>query len=134
MGLISRVSSRTYRLQQTSTKTMIRVSRFLRQSAMNQNRIRDMHLARKGMDRDNFLHDANVGLGAYGCMAIWFGFWGYKTYCQYILNLEHRYLRLPISERKQYGRIEPEMWLMQRDCLNERSEGFEVWKSIWKIM
>ena len=93
-----------------------------------------MHLARKGMDRDNFLHDANVGYGAYACMAAWFGFFAYKNYCQYLLNLEHRYCRLPLSERRTLGREHPEMWLMQRDCLNDRSEGFEVWKSVWKIM
>merc|ERR1712088_320950 len=93
MGLISRVSSRTYR----GRKKMMRLSRCLRQSVQNQTKIRDMHLNRKGMDRDS-------------------------------------YLRLPVGERQKHGRVEPEMWLFKRETLNTRHEGFEFWRSTWKLM
>ena len=113
---------------------MMRLSRCLRQSVQNQTKIRDMHLNRKGMDRDNYLQGVTPGPGAYAFILMFGGLLWYKSYCTYCMNLEHRYLRLPVGERQKHGRVEPEMWLFKRETLNTRHEGFEFWRSTWKLM
>merc|ERR1712061_28129 len=99
MGLISRVSSRTYSFRGV---TIMRFNAFTWQALRRQymTKARETHLKRVGMDRDNFLHDQKQGFGVWMCFGVWALLFGIYTpfwrHCQYE---EMKYVRLPIEER-----------------------------------
>ena len=111
-----------------------RVSRLLRQYVSKQ---REIHLRRQGMDRDNFLHDQKNGSLGYFVGTVTFSFLLYKAYVHYLINLEHRFSRMSIEDRKAADRThEPQFWMMnRRHTYFERGmENIEYFRMVWIAM
>merc|ERR1711976_1109834 len=105
MGLISRVSSRTYRVVSQKIANMLftsgRVLNWALARRTYMSKARELHLKRQGMDRDNFLHDQKQGRGIMivsGIVLAFYGVYGgYWRHCQFE---ENKFVRLPINERE----------------------------------
>lgn len=78
---------------------MLRLTRVTRQYF---SRTRETHLKRVGMDRDNYLEGVKPGWGFALFAAAFCGLYQIKMYTEYIVNLEHRWCRLPIATRLQH--------------------------------